>query len=70
MQFLLLEKREKCFLSLLIPLGLFLPLACMILVITPKEDQNEMEELSLFSNLLCRHPEGKAAAEDLREAGL
>jgi hypothetical protein len=42
----------------------------MIFVITPKEDQDETEEVSLLSNLLCRQPQGKAAAEDLREASL
>jgi hypothetical protein len=42
----------------------------MILVVTPKEDQDETEEVSLLSDLLYRRPEGGAATEDLRESGL
>jgi hypothetical protein len=42
----------------------------MIFVIPPKEDQDETKEVSLLSDLLYPQPEGKAAAEDLREPGL
>jgi hypothetical protein len=63
------RKKQNSF-FLFIPVGFFLPLACMIFVITPKEDQNETEEVSLLSDLLYPQPEGKAAAEDLWEAGL
>jgi hypothetical protein len=43
----------------------------MISLITmPEEDQDEAEELSLLSDLLCPQPKGGEAAEDLWKASL
>jgi hypothetical protein len=49
---------------LLIPLGRFVPLACMISIIPmPKEDQDETEAVSLLPKLF--HTKRRPTAEDL-----
>jgi hypothetical protein len=68
--FLLFRERNKNRFFLFIPVVFFLPLACMIFVITPKEDQDETKEVSLLSDQLYPQPASKAASEDLRETGL
>jgi hypothetical protein len=50
----------------LIPLGRFLPLACMITVIPmPKENQDASETVSLLPKVPYNQSAGKEAEEDL-----
>jgi len=52
---------------LLIPLGRFVPLACMITVIPmPKEDQDETEAVSLLPKVTYTQSESQEVPKDLR----